>query len=170
MLKKFTPELLDDLCKYVSAGNSNRDSATLVGISEETFYEWQRPASEQYHPELVESLKKAEQSCKARNIAFIQKAAEKTWQAAAWWLERRYRDDFAIKQVNELQGKNGEPIPGFAFIVGNGFDPLSAARKTNAPPKGSVVGNTGAIQGVDLAQASEKNDNGNISDGDTVAT
>ncbi len=33
-----------------------------------------------------------------RNVAIIQHATQDTWQAAAWWLERRFPEDFALRQ------------------------------------------------------------------------
>ena len=39
-------------------------------------------------------LKKAEAECKAARIATVLKASEKSWQAAAWWLERRFSDEY----------------------------------------------------------------------------
>jgi len=101
---KYGPEITKEICSYIRAGNSYKDSATLVDISEETFYQWKKK------PEFSEAIKKAETTCKARNIAIIQKAAEKTWQAAAWWLERKYHDEFALKEIKELQGNKDRPL------------------------------------------------------------
>ena len=41
------------------------------------------------------ALKKAEAECKVARIATILKASEKSWQAAAWWLERRCPDEYS---------------------------------------------------------------------------
>ena len=103
-MAKYSTEMTQEICKYLRAGNSQKDSAILAGISEDTFYTWMKKA------EFSEPIKKAEQECKARNIAFVQKAAEKTWQAAAWYLERRYHDEFALKSVMEHQGNNDKPL------------------------------------------------------------
>ena len=86
---KYSKETTAEICQYIEAGNSNKDAAALVGITETTFYEWVKK------PEFSKSIKKAELRCKARNIAIIQKAASTTWQAAAWWLERKYANEYA---------------------------------------------------------------------------
>ncbi len=99
MVSKYNPELVDELCKYIENGASNKDAAALCDIHQATFYDWQDEKSQQYHPELSERLKKAETVCKMRCIALIQKAAITTWQAAAWWMERKYPSEF---------GKEGE--------------------------------------------------------------
>lgn len=113
---KYTTETVAEICKWLRAGNSQKDSAILSGLPESTFYDWQREKESDgtnnpnYHVDFVEAIKKAEQECKARNIAIIQKAAEKSWQAGAWYLERRYHDEFALKTVQEHTGVNGEAI------------------------------------------------------------
>lgn len=158
---KYSNELTAEICKYLRAGNNQRDSAILSGISEETFYTWIKTK-----PEFSEPIKKAEQECKARNIAFIQKAAEKSWQAAAWYLERKYNNEFALKNINELQGKDGEPIK-LTVIGGGGFVPGSFA--FIAPPTGSTLQSASQVQGVSLASQSKKDNNSNNGTGQADA-
>src|SRR5262245_17193537 len=38
------------------------------------------------------------------NIGIIQKTAEKNWFAAAWWLERKFKDEFSALQQVDHQG------------------------------------------------------------------
>ena len=103
---KYSAGIVQEICKYLRAGSSQKDSAILSGIGEDTFYRWmkQKPKAE-----FSEPIKKAELECKGKNIAIIQLAAEKTWQAAAWYLERRYHDEYALKNVTEHQGSD-KPI------------------------------------------------------------
>ena len=86
--------------KYIEGGATNKEAALLAGITEETFYQWKRTK-----PEFSESLKKAEVKRKIRLTALIIDAAKKTWQAAAWYLERVYHDEFAKKEIREHEGK-----------------------------------------------------------------
>jgi hypothetical protein len=86
---KYTPQVVEQICNLLKGGNTRKTSAIAAGISEETFYTWMREKLE-----FSESVKKAEEIAVARNVAIINKAAGDTWQAAAWWLERRRRDDF----------------------------------------------------------------------------
>ena len=61
----------------------------MEGISYETYRTWQTEK-----PVFSVAIKKAEAECKAARIATILKASEKSWQAAAWWLERRCPDEY----------------------------------------------------------------------------
>lgn len=96
---KYKPQVVDDICKYLRGGNNRQDSAVLAGISKDTFYEWVNNK-----PDFADAIEKAEAECKARCIAIVQKAALTTWQAASWYLERRYQDEFAIKYRLEHGG------------------------------------------------------------------
>src|SRR2546421_10078481 len=106
---KYSPEIVEEICKAVREGSSQKDAAILAGIAEATFYEWKNTK-----PEFAKPLEKAELECKNRNIKIIQKAAITTWQAAAWLLERRYFSEYALKQQFEHSGKNGEAFP---FVI-----------------------------------------------------
>lgn len=105
---KYSEELVVEIVKLVESGASNKDAATLSGITEETFYNWQRPKSKSgeanpdYHPELSESLKKAETKRKVAMVNRILTAATKNWQAAAWYLERRYNDEYGRVDKHEV--------------------------------------------------------------------
>lgn len=93
---KYGQQITDEICKWLRAGNNQEDSAILAGIAECTFYAWMKK------PKFSEAIKKALVECKAKNIDIIQKAAQKTWQASAWWLERKYNEEFALRQKNDF--------------------------------------------------------------------
>jgi hypothetical protein len=77
------------LCTWLKKGCSYKDACAMEGISYETFRTWQSEKSV-----FSVALKKAEAECKAARIATVLKASEKSWQAAAWWLERRCPDEY----------------------------------------------------------------------------
>lgn len=105
---KYSPEMTQRICELLQAGNTQKTSAIASGISEETFYTWMKEK-----PEFSESVKKAEEAAVARNVAIINKAASKSWQAAAWWLERRRPDDFRVRNdVNHSGGLKVEVVYG----------------------------------------------------------
>ncbi|MBM3227439.1 hypothetical protein FJZ27_01070 [Candidatus Peribacteria bacterium] len=81
---KFSPEMQAALCKWLKKGCSFKDACAMEGISYETFRTWQTEKSV-----FSVAIKKAEAECKVARIQTILKASDKSWQAAAWWLERR---------------------------------------------------------------------------------
>jgi hypothetical protein len=102
---KFTPALVDEICKYVEMGGFNKDAAELAGVGHTQFYLWLKTK-----PEFAERLNLAMLRCKQRNIALIQKHATTTWQAAAWWLERKFSSEFALPYRMEHSGPKGQPV------------------------------------------------------------
>ncbi|MDD2496476.1 MAG: helix-turn-helix domain containing protein [Tissierellia bacterium] len=96
-MAKYSEELLNKICDLIKKGLSNKDAAICMGISESTFYQWQIEK-----PEFSESLKKAEMERKLFLITKIFDASNKSWQAAAWYLERTYPDEFG-KQEKKIE-------------------------------------------------------------------
>ncbi len=96
---KYSPEIVKEICDYIQGGSSNIDSATMSGISEDTFYEWKKE-----HSEFSESLKKAEAIRKARLVALILTASESSWQAGAWYLERVYPSEYGRRETLKHEG------------------------------------------------------------------
>jgi hypothetical protein len=71
-------------------GNTRTAAAAYAGISKETLYEWMRTAAD-----FSDAVSKAEADAEVRSVAHIIKAAgDGSWQAAAWWLERRRYADW----------------------------------------------------------------------------
>jgi hypothetical protein len=85
----WTEERTRQLLDYVRLGVPYVFAYRAVGIAEPTFY---KKKAEDL--EFREALEKAEADAVARNVGIVQKAAQRTWQAAAWWLERRYAEMF----------------------------------------------------------------------------
>ena len=78
------------LCRWLKKGCSFKDACAMEGISYETFRTWQTEKSV-----FSVAIKKAEAECKVARIQTILKASDKSWQAAAWWLERRCPDEYS---------------------------------------------------------------------------
>ena len=87
---KYNSRMQASLCVWLRKGCSYKDACAIEGISYETFRTWQTEK-----PVFSVALKKAEAECKAARIATVLKASEKSWQAAAWWLERRCPDEYS---------------------------------------------------------------------------
>lgn len=101
---KYNKRTVSTICNLLKAGNTRRTSAIAGGISEETFYVWMKSK-----PEFSESVKKAEAEAEARNVAIINQAGKTSWQASAWWLERRRKEDFGKQERVDIT-TNGKDI------------------------------------------------------------
>ena len=102
---KLTPEVQKRILAFIRAGNTFRDSAACAGIGESTFFQWKRE-----NPEFLAALKKAEVQFIDRNLAIIQKTANKTWTAAAWLLERRFPERFGRDRKVVPEVEEGLPV------------------------------------------------------------
>jgi len=100
---KRTPEREARLFEALRAGNTRRASCSYAGIDQDTLIRWINR-----FPDFAEAVEKAESDAEIRNVAIIQKAASDTWQAAAWWLERRRSADY--RQRHEVAGPDGGPL------------------------------------------------------------
>ena len=114
---KLTKEVRDKIVKAISAGAYATVAAKAAGIGESTYFRWldeaQKPNAKPELVEFRESVKEAEAQAEIANIALIRTAAQAgTWQAAAWYLERKHAERWGrtTKLQAELSGPDGSPI------------------------------------------------------------
>lgn len=119
-------QMIERLVGAVKSGNYLDDSARYVGIGERTLFEWLakgRQALDEaggdieavdedklLFAQLSQSLESARSYAVVRNVALIQKAAENSWQAAAWYLERTNPKKWGRHETVELTGADGGAI------------------------------------------------------------
>lgn len=110
---KLTPEMLEEICSYLEAGNYVETAFKACGVPTSTGYRWLKRGNLEtigpYH-DFWEAINKSEARAEARNVAIIELAAKETWTAAAWWLERKFPDRWARKERHELTGEGGKEI------------------------------------------------------------
>jgi transposase len=111
---KLTKELIELLGTALQNGNYIETACDFVGINRATLYRWLQESEEDdakpILKDLSDTVRKARAQAEMRNVLRIQKAADDSWQAAAWWLERSQPKKWS-KQTNvELSGVNGNPI------------------------------------------------------------
>jgi hypothetical protein len=102
MVKKGQYELL---YKALNLGLNVTDACVYADISRDFFYKRLKKNSA-FSKEVEKSILQP----KMRALANIQKAAAVSWQASAWLLERKFSDEFALKNRTELTGKDGGPL------------------------------------------------------------
>jgi transposase len=100
---KYNEEVVQRITQALRAGNTRRASCAYAGISEDSFSRWM-----QDNATFADAIKKAEGDAEVRNVAIIQKAADTTWQAAAWWLERKHKAEWSSRI--EQTGADGSPV------------------------------------------------------------
>jgi len=109
-------------------------ACALVGISEQTYYEWLRKGGEGKQPygEFLESVKKAEAKAEELAVGTVIRVGldpeNPNWQAAMTYLERRYPERWGRR--NRLDMGNAEDKPFVVKVVrfgeddhGGGMDP-----------------------------------------------
>lgn len=112
---KFNEEAANRIVIAVRGGNYMETAAALAGISKDTLYAWLRTGARQKSGQLrdfSDAVKKALGEAEATDLALIQKAAKDgAWQAAAWRLERRFRDKWGKSiAVEDLKNKSTEEL------------------------------------------------------------
>ncbi len=101
-------QLKADLIKKLALGHTDKDACALVGVGVSTFYEWTNGSGEgkkRREPDLefAEEVKKARISSKDLHLANIRRVAIKKgqWFASAWFLERRFPEEYALRIKTE---------------------------------------------------------------------
>ena len=108
-----TPEVTQRVADAIRGGNYANVAARYAGIGERTFYKWMERAASGEEPfvQFQQAIKEAEAAAEVRNMALIQQAAQAgTWQASAWYLERRYPSRYGRRDRLEHSGPDGGPI------------------------------------------------------------
>jgi hypothetical protein len=106
---KYSQELIDRICYSLSQGNTRTTAATCAGISMETFAVYVRE-----FPEFSDAIKRAEEQAVEHYVNVIHAASGQTWQAAAWYLERRRPADFSKQDKVDIT-TNGKDINGMSM-------------------------------------------------------
>lgn len=105
MGKRITEKQIELIFKGYEAGFTLvQDVCHFAGVSREWYYE------KMQEPEFAAKVEVSKTGRKLRALLVIRKAAETNWQAAAWYLERVFPEDYAIHHKTELTGKGGRPL------------------------------------------------------------
>ena len=105
---KYNTEIIDELLKYIEAGNYVTTACECVGLNPKTFYEWLNDETKSNISNTI--IQKAKSRAIARNVAVIQVAAKNNWTASAWFLERKKSEDWGRKDNVKLSGDSDKPV------------------------------------------------------------
>jgi transposase len=157
------PTKLDDvrvakILDLLERGNSRRTAALVAGISDATLKSWTKRGREARDlaasggkpkradlpfVDFLDRVEEAEEKAVARNVENVRVAAEAgTWQASAWWLERRRPDDFA-RRVHVRHGGD------------DGAGPVRLSVEERQRLVGELAGKTEVVGAVSRALAAD---------------
>ena len=88
-----SPEITEEVCKYLRQGNYIETAAAMVDISKPTLYDWLKKGNREekgIYRDFLNAVKKAQTQAEVSDVLTIAKASQHQWQAAAWRLERKF--------------------------------------------------------------------------------
>lgn len=96
---KYDKDTVKKIIDALADGQGRVRACKIAGISYQTFVNWM---SEKI--EFIEAVKKAEETGndKIKDICQRRIIEDKSWQSAAWWLERNYPDVYSLKQRHDI--------------------------------------------------------------------
>lgn len=109
------PTKLDDItaeriAEAISAGQTWKLAAQYAGISERTLHDWRERGEEGDEPyaSFLQRLKRAEGVAALESIREIRTGALQ-WQARAWFLERRFPEEWAKREPTFIVTNSNGP-------------------------------------------------------------
>jgi hypothetical protein len=89
---KLSPELVEQVSKYISNGFNDEETALLCDLEENTIRAWRK----------LPPIKKAIHQRKNDLIEKVIHGTRPDWARVCWWLERRYPTEFAKPEVSHM--------------------------------------------------------------------
>jgi hypothetical protein len=93
---KMTPGIQELILRALRAGNTETNAAAYAGVAYDTYRVCKRRDQE-----FSAAIEKAQADAEAEAVAHVRNVMPTTWQAAAWWLERRRPQDYG--RVDRLE-------------------------------------------------------------------
>ena len=109
---KLTPQVQAKIVSALQAGNYFDTACGYAGITKQTGYNWMAKGADANSGKFFDffnAVEKASADAEVGTVAVIKKVMPETWQAAAWWLERRFPAKWG-RRVQEHQGKDGNEL------------------------------------------------------------
>lgn len=109
---KYNDQVHETIVEAIAGGNSKTTAFKLAGLYEGTGFDWvtmgkRDPEKYPEYVQLAKDIEEAEARFEASRVAIVKTAADTgTWQAAAWWLERRKPDEWS--RHDRQRTDNGE--------------------------------------------------------------
>jgi hypothetical protein len=104
-----TPRRFIRICRWVEEGESASEACRLELVTYQGFRAHVK-RNPKYQRRLKEAEETREEFLREFHIANIRKHAPKNLLASLWWLERRFPNQFALRNVNRTEGSTDQPI------------------------------------------------------------
>jgi transposase len=111
------PLKLDDVTAQrivaaVAKGLPRDTAAKLAAIAPRTLYGWLARGrdGEEPYSQFLHRVKRAEAESEEEMVSRVREASKASWQAAAWWLERRRPERWALRKVEPRDTKTNDGI------------------------------------------------------------
>jgi hypothetical protein len=101
---KLIPEVQNAICEAIRHGSTYWAAAESSGIAYSTFNNWMQDPRPKY-VKFLEAVKRANADALLDLVARINAASKVDWRAAAWILERRFKNDFGAAVDVTTQGE-----------------------------------------------------------------
>ena len=107
--RTYSPEIMDAVCESIAVGVSIRHTLRILGM-QKSYDGWRK--KDELRKYIDSRTAEAESRFIQRNLLWIDKAADRSWQAAAWLLERRYPSQFSagVARGKAQGGGTGGPV------------------------------------------------------------
>lgn len=88
----------------IAAGNAEETAAEYAGIDRSTYFRWMQKGARRAGPyrDFRDAIMKARVEVEIAHVVIIEQAMAKSWQAAAWWLERRRNDRWGRREALDV--------------------------------------------------------------------
>ena len=93
----YTPEIVNKILNKIRHGMSNRDAATLVGINNDTLYDWINKYSD-----FSDKLHQALMEFKQKHVIGIEKHGNRDWKARKFLLQVKFPEEFGKESDNSV--------------------------------------------------------------------
>lgn len=97
------------ICRWIEQGESASEACRLE-LVHYTGFRRHVKANAKYQRRLKQAEETREEFLREFHIANIRKHAPRNVLASLWWLERRYPNQFALRNVNRTEGVSDQPI------------------------------------------------------------
>ena len=140
---KLTKPVQDRIVELLELGNYQGTAARAAGISRSTFHRWmQRGADDKAtntasaYRDFQDSVKKAEANAEVAAVKCVLDGAEKSWQAAMTYLERKFPERWSRGERREHSDAIKSPAQNLSVLTDEELDTLLVltAKVEGLPP------------------------------------